>query len=130
MDLVTLRTYSAPVRKGHLVRDIPYELIAKDGSIKKFLATCDWNFYPDGAQHYSRVFFKEDVDKLVDEAMADERVEKIALMAEEKDRFLRVMFHEIKTPLHNLASSFQSFAKHVGGVGEPAGAVNEIRYQV
>lgn len=101
------------VRAGKLVKEFPYALLAKDGSIKRFIASSDANMFPDGRLHFTRIFFRydADVDHMVSEALARERLDKMALLAGEKDRFIRVMFHEIRTPLHALANCFHTLMR-------------------
>lgn len=68
-----------------------------------------------------------EVESIVNEAVVKERIEKLAMLAAEKDRFIRLMFHEIRTPLHNLSNTFNGAVKMMK---LPTSVADELTYQV
>ena len=115
-------------RAGKITYDFPYTLIAKDGSVKHFLVDSDANMLQDGRVHFTRTFFRYDVEGLVSEAIERQRMDKMALVAAEKDRFIRVMFHEIRTPLHTLSNCYQTLLKQNPKL--QSSATDEMTYMV
>lgn len=115
------------IRAGEVVHNYPYIFRAKDGSFKTCLADSDMQRNPDGTQLHSRTFFRYDVDRMVDQAIANERIAKLGLIAAEKDRFIRIIFHEIRTPLHNLSTRINNTLRQSN---IPQVFVDEMRFQV
>lgn len=115
------------IKNGELVHNYPYIFRAKDGTMKTCLADSDLKLNPDGTGAHSRTFFRYDVDRIVDQAIANERIAKLGMIAAEKDRFIRIIFHEIRTPLHNLSTRINNTLKQSN---IPQVFVDEMRFQV
>lgn len=94
---------SGQMEKGH-----EYKLIGKNGVVKSLVGDTRLKFNPDGTVASTQSFIRVDTELLVEEAVNHERTKNFAVLAAEKQRFIRLMFHEIRTPLHNLSSSFHN----------------------
>ncbi len=91
---------------GHSLRDLPFQLRAKNGEIKYVVVDSNTCYNPDGTFNHSRCYVRNDHERIVREAVIREGLEKYRQMAAEKDRFIRCTFHQIRTPLHALVTSF------------------------
>lgn len=68
------------------------------------------SFHPDGSFNHTRCFIRDDTERRIREAIQQAEMNQIRLAAEAKDRFIRKLFHEIRTPMHIISSSFSSGA--------------------
>lgn len=56
--------------------------------------------YPDGSFKYTQCFLKDDLDRRIKDAIHEASIQQIKTMVAAKDRFIRCVFHEIRTPMH------------------------------
>ena len=84
-------------------------------------------FKSDGSIASVQTFIRLDNELLVEEAINQEKSKNFAILAAEKQRFIRLMFHEIRTPLHNLSSSFHN---SIILSNLPRDITDEMKYQV
>ena len=89
---------------GNTIKDVPVRFRAKNGDIKYLLIDSNVNWNPDGTFKHTRCFIRDDTARKVREARLEERHRSVLEMAKAKDKFMRKVFHEIKTPCHLLSS--------------------------
>ncbi len=90
------------------MRNVRGHLKHKDGSTRPVVVDCCPCMDAEGNFSHTGSFIRDDYEQLITEMTLKEQLEKTASIAREKDRFIRTMFHEIKTPLHVLASTTQA----------------------
>ena len=101
---------------------------AKNGTIIPVTANTERFLNPDGTISHFKTFLLNDYDEVIQKMKTKEKLEKFASIAREKDRFIRIMFHEIKTPLHVLASTTLTL-KHAQPL-EMKHAIDAVQLQV
>jgi two-component system, NarL family, capsular synthesis sensor histidine kinase RcsC len=89
---------------GNTIQDVPVRFRTKSGEIKHLLIDSNVNWNPDGSFKHTRCFIRDDTGRKVREARLEERHRSVVEMAKAKDKFMRKVFHEIKTPCHLLSS--------------------------
>jgi hypothetical protein len=87
---------------------VPFKFRAKNGDAVFLTVDSNVSWNEDGTFKHTRCFIRNDVDRRIQDAIYNENVKKTVLMSAAKDKFIRKIFHEIKTPLHILSSSLQS----------------------
>ncbi len=98
----------AKIKSGEPVRNLRGRMRCKDGSFHHILMDSGPCYDAKGNFSHTGTFIRDDCEQLITEMTLKEQLEKTASIAREKDRFIRTMFHEIKTPLHILASTTQA----------------------
>ena len=93
---------------GNTIQDVPVRFRTKSGEIKHLLIDSNVNWNPDGSFKHTRCFIRDDTGRKVREARLEERHRSVVEMAKAKDKFMRKVFHEIKTPCHLLSSVLDS----------------------
>jgi hypothetical protein len=93
------------LEKNVSAKNHPYRLLHKNGEYVPILADSNSCFHADGSFSHTRCYIRNDEERLVQTAVMKERMDKYRLMSIEKDRFVRITFHQIRTPLHALATS-------------------------
>ena len=89
---------------GNTIKDVPVRFRTKSGDIKHLLIDSNVNWNADGSFKHTRCFIRDDTARKVREARLEERHRALLETARAKDRFMRKVFHEIKTPCHLLSS--------------------------
>jgi signal transduction histidine kinase len=80
---------------------------AKNGDTVYLLLDSNVSWNDNGTFNHTRCFLRNDAERRIREAIKEENIKRAALISAAKDRFIRKIFHEIKTPLHTLSSSLQ-----------------------
>jgi signal transduction histidine kinase len=83
-------------------------MLSKTGEIKHLMVDSNVNFNKDGSFRHTRCFIRNDLDRRVSEAITTIEKRNVAASAAAKDRFIRRVFHEIRTPLHIMTGCFPS----------------------
>jgi len=89
---------------GNAIKDVPVRFRSKSGGLKHLLIDSNVNWNADGSFRHTRCFIRDDTGRKVREARLEERHRNLLEMAKAKDKFMRKVFHEIKTPCHLLSS--------------------------
>jgi PAS domain S-box-containing protein len=113
---------------GNTIKDVPVRFRTKSGEIKHLLIDSNVNWNLDGSFKHTRCFIRDDTGRKVREARLEERHRSVVEMAKAKDRFMRKVFHEIKTPCH-LLSSMLDGADEDEAAGAGASFLADARYQ-
>ncbi len=75
-------------------------MIGKNGKVFYVVADITPHFDADGNFAHTQTFIRDDLDELIHKMTVEEQIRKYAAVTEAKDRFIRIMFNEIRTPLH------------------------------
>ncbi len=103
---------------GHALKNLPFKLRMKNGEIKHVVVDSSACYNADGSFNHTRCYVRDDQERIVQTAVLNERMDKYRLMSAEKDRFIRITFHQIRTPLHALAASLATAtAQHLKNSG-------------
>mmetsp|Transcript_45590 Transcript_45590/g.145195 ORF Transcript_45590/g.145195 Transcript_45590/m.145195 type:complete len:300 (-) Transcript_45590:300-1199(-) len=90
---------------GATIRDVPVRFRTKEGKIVHLLIDSNVNYTADGQFNHTRCFIRDDTGRKVRESRAKAIQESYEVMVMEKDRFLRNLLHEIRTPMHTLLAA-------------------------
>ena len=104
---------------GNTIKDVPVRFRAKNGEIKHLLIDSNVNWNPDGSFKHTRCFIRDDTGRKVREARLEEQHRSAVETARAKDKFMRKVFHEIKTPCHLLSSVLDCAADDEDGAPPP-----------
>jgi signal transduction histidine kinase len=107
-ELQTIQEVISQLSCGKAVDSVPIKFRAKNGYPVYFLIDSNVCWDETGAFKHTRCFVRNDAERRIQETINNENIKKTILMSSAKDRFIRKVFHEIKTPLHILSSSLQS----------------------
>jgi signal transduction histidine kinase len=105
-------------------------MLSKTGEIKHLMVDSNVNFNKDGSFRHTRCFIRNDLDRCIGEAITKIEKKNAAASAAARDRFIRRVFHEIRTPLHIMtgylgldsmsAEDIEELKKHTGTSQKPA----------
>ena len=115
---------------GKTIKDVPVRFRTKDNQIKHLLIDSNVNWNADGSFKHTRCFIRDDTARKVREARLQERVRQEAAVAEAKGRFLRKVFHEIRTPCHLLAGAVAAYDGPRDAFTDIASQVHRLRHMV
>ena len=113
---------------GNTIKDVPVRFRTKGGEIKHLLIDSNVNWNPDGSFKHTRCFIRDDTGRKVREARLEERHRSVVEMAKAKDKFMRKVFHEIKTPCHLLSSVLDNADEDEAAAAGPS-FLADARYQ-
>jgi signal transduction histidine kinase len=85
---------------GKVIRNAPFRFRAKNGEVKYLVVDSNVNFNEDGSFRHTRCFIRNDNERRVREAILETDKRCTLLASKAKDKFIRRIFHEIRTPLH------------------------------
>ena len=113
---------------GNTIKDVPVRFRTKGGEIKHLQIDSNVNWNPDGSFKHTRCFIRDDTGRKVREARLEERHRSVVEMAKAKDKFMRKVFHEIKTPCHLLSSVLDNADEDEAAAAGPS-FLADARYQ-
>jgi len=96
---------------GETIQNAPFKYFTKSGVIKYLLIDSNVSWHPDGTFNHTRCFVRDDTERRIQKAVDEAEMNKLSLVSAAKDKFIRKIFHEIRTPLHIMYSSLHS---HLG----------------
>ena len=118
----------AQLSSGKTIRNVPFKFRAKNGDAVYLTIDSNVSWNEDGTFNHTRCFIRNDIERKIQEAIYHENVKKTAMMSAAKDKFIRKIFHEIKTPLHILYSSLQD--KSLSDVTEQKSLSNQVSISI
>eukprot|EP01038_Epipyxis_sp_PR26KG_P004408 gene4408-6234_t len=95
---------------GETVRNAPFKFRTKTGDAVYLRVDSNVSWHEDGSFNHTRCFIRNDTERKVKEAFNNAIRNKAETVAIAKNSFIRKVFHEIKTPLHEC---FQLFANNL-----------------
>jgi len=113
---------------GETIRNVPFKFRAKNGDPKYLLIDSNVSWHPDGTFNHTRCFIRDDNERRIREAVFKNKMDNLSTLMDAKDRFIRRMFHEIKTPLHAIQSTLNIAVLEEGNIQKDI--LNDLYYQV
>jgi signal transduction histidine kinase len=107
---------------GETIRNAPFKFRTKSGEAKYLTVDSNVSFHPDGTFKHTRCFIRDDNERLVRETINSMNLKQLKVSAQAKDRFIRRIFHEMRTPMHSVWSTLEN------GLGSNENI--ELSYQV
>jgi PAS domain S-box-containing protein len=89
---------------GKTIHNAPFKFRTKTGEAKYLTVDSNVSFHSDGTFKHTRCFIRDDTERRVREAIQEAHMKQMKLSSAAKDRFIRRVFHEIRTPMHTVSS--------------------------
>ena len=87
---------------GNTIHDVPIRFRKKNGKIQDLLIDSNVNYTEDGSFNHTRCFIRDDTARMIREAKTKIEIESQLVIARDKAKFLSMMIHTLKTPVHIL----------------------------
>ena len=96
------------LQAGEVIANEPFKFYTKTGAAKYLLVDCNVSRDSDGDFRHFRCFIRDDTERRIQAAVAEAEMNKLSLVSAAKDKFVRRIFHEIRTPLHIMYSALKN----------------------
>jgi PAS domain S-box-containing protein len=103
---------------GNAIKDVPVRFRTKDGRVKHLLIDSNVNWNADGSFRHTRCFIRDDTLRKVREERLRVTREKEEELSNAKDVFFRKVFHDIRTPTHEIAGKIRELQTWVAALPE------------
>lgn len=98
----------ARLANGEAIRNESFKFYTKSGDAKFLLMDSTVSWDQQGKFARSECVIRDDTDRRIQQAVDEAEISKLSLVSAAKDKFIRRIFHEIRTPLHFIYSSLNS----------------------
>ena len=88
------------------IKNVPFKFRTKQGDVRFFIIDSNVSYHKDGSFKHTRCFIRDDTDRRIKEALAALEIKKSLEAQQNKDTFVRRVFHELRTPLQVRLPSF------------------------
>ena len=93
---------------GETIRNESFKFYTKSGDAKFLLMDSTVSWDQQGKFARSECVIRDDTDRRIQQAVDEAEISKLSMVSAAKDKFIRRIFHEIRTPLHFIYSSLNS----------------------
>lgn len=87
---------------GNTIRDVPVRFRKKNGDIQDLLIDSNVNYTENGDFNHTRCFIRDDTGRMIREAKSKIQIKSQLAITKEKTKFLSMMIHTLRTPVHVL----------------------------
>eukprot|EP01034_Spumella_vulgaris_P023867 gene23867-30143_t len=118
------------LQSGQPITNVRGMMFGKNGAVKHLVFDSAPVLNADGTFSHVVSFIRDDMETFLSKRALQEQLQHYASITKEKDRFIRIMFHEIRTPLHILSHQTTTLSNAVQGGKVPVVETIAIATQV